>query len=173
MDAVLLSRWHRGRIALRRCCIESQVGSELRYVTEPMAEYGKTKDRGRARRTYWEPLTVIAILAGAIVVVVPAIIGRSELPTLDANTKKMVIAKERETPFTPGVPGRSSSEACNTTSRACQQWTALAVGCEENMKRRDAGYLGKFSRSYCEEMEQFREQVTGIAASTEQGAYQF
>jgi|GEM_PF-7096150 len=41
------------------------------------------------------------------------------------------------------------------------------------MKRRDAGYLGQFPRNYCDEMEQFREQVTGIASSTDPGAYMF
>jgi len=138
-----------------------------------MAEYGKTKDCGRARHTYSRPLIVIPILAGAIVVAIPAIIGRSELPTLDANTNKMVRAKEREIPFTPGVPGRSSSEVCNTTSKVCQQWTALAVGCEENMKRRDAGYLGKFNRSYCDEAEALREKLTGVENSSDPGAYDF
>jgi len=91
----------------------------------------------------------------------------------DAATAAIVTAKERETPFTPGVPGRSSSEVCNTTSKACQQWTALVVGCEENMKRRDAGYLGKFERSYCDEAEALREKLTGVALSTSPGAYDF
>jgi len=90
-----------------------------------------------------------------------------------AVTAALVAAKQRETPFTPGVPGRYRSEVCNTTSEACQLWTALTFGCEENQKRRDAGYLGKFERGYCNEAEALRQKLTGVALSTSPGAYDF
>lgn len=91
----------------------------------------------------------------------------------DAAVAAVVSAKERETPFTPGVAGRSANEVCSSTTPECQQWTALAVGCEENIKRRDAGYMGQFSRNYCDEMEVFRERITGVENSSSPGAYSF
>lgn len=75
--------------------------------------------------------------------------------------------------FQPGVPGRSSSEVCNSNSQECQTWTALATACQENMRQREAGYMGRFDRNYCTEMEEYRERVSGVALSTDPGAYNF
>jgi len=75
--------------------------------------------------------------------------------------------------FAPGVPGRSNNEVCNTSSVECQHWTALAIKCQDNMRRREEGYMGKFDRNYCTEMETYREQVTGVSVSTDPGAYSF
>ena len=74
--------------------------------------------------------------------------------------------------FTPGVEGRSAEEVCNTTSTECQEWTALAEQCQENMRRRDEGYMGRLE-PYCDQMETYRERVTGIALSSDPGAYNF
>jgi len=74
--------------------------------------------------------------------------------------------------FTPGVEGRSADEVCNSTSKECQEWTALARQCQENMRRRDEGYMGRLE-PYCDQMETYREQVTGIALSSDPGAYNF
>ena len=60
-------------------------------------------------------------------------------------------------------PQTSSSDA----------WTKLALGCEENMKRLDEGFVGRFDRKYCSEAETRRETATGIALSTSPGAYIF
>jgi hypothetical protein len=74
--------------------------------------------------------------------------------------------------FKPGVEGRSAEEVCQSTSPECQQWTALAIKCEENTRRRDEGYMGRLE-PYCGQMEDFREQVTGIPLSSSPGAYAF
>ena len=75
--------------------------------------------------------------------------------------------------FDPGVPGRPSNMVCNSTSKECQQWTELAIGCEKNIKQRDQGYMGKFNNNYCGLMETHREKVTGVALSTDAGAFDF
>ncbi len=77
-----------------------------------------------------------------------------------------------EPPFTSGVPGRIPAEACQSTSFECQEWTKLARKCEENMRQREAGFMGH-QLPYCSEMETFREQVTGIPDSGSPGAYSF
>jgi len=78
----------------------------------------------------------------------------------------------KEEAFKPGVEGRSAEEVCQSTSPDCQQWTALAIKCQENMSRRDEGYMGRLE-PYCDQMETLREQVTGIAVSSDPGAYSF
>jgi hypothetical protein len=67
---------------------------------------------------------------------------------------------------------RPASERCNSDSKECKEWTKLAIGCEQNMKRRDGGYMGKLP-PYCTSMENLRERVTGIESSTAPGAYNF
>ena len=67
---------------------------------------------------------------------------------------------------------RPASERCNSESADCKQWTEWAIKCEENMKRRDEGYMGKLT-PYCSAMEDLRERVTGIELSTAPGAYDF
>jgi hypothetical protein len=74
--------------------------------------------------------------------------------------------------FAPGVEGRGADEVCNSTSKECQEWTALAQQCQENMRRRDEGYMGRLE-PYCDQMETYRERVTGIALSSDPGAYNF
>jgi hypothetical protein len=74
--------------------------------------------------------------------------------------------------FVPGVPGRSADEFCNSTSPECERWTALAIKCEDALRQRDAGYMGR-QEPYCDQAEQYREQVTGIALSSDPGAYNF
>ena len=74
--------------------------------------------------------------------------------------------------FTPGVEGRSASEACQTTSQECQTWTELAKKCEESLRQREAGYMGR-QEPYCTQAETYREEVTGIPLSTAPGAYSF
>jgi len=78
----------------------------------------------------------------------------------------------KEEAFKPGVEGRSAEEVCQSSSPECQQWTALAIKCQENMNRRDEGYMGRLE-PYCDQMETLREQVTGIAVSSDPGAYSF
>ena len=75
-------------------------------------------------------------------------------------------------PFRPGVPGRGTDEVCNSSSPECQHWTALAIKCEDNMRQRDAGHLGPLE-PYCDQAEQYREQVTGVPDSSSPGAYGF
>jgi len=72
-----------------------------------------------------------------------------------------------------GVEGRSKEQICDSTTIKCKHWTELAKGCAENLRRREAGFLGKFPRNYCSEAETYREQVTGIADSNAKGAYSF
>ena len=91
----------------------------------------------------------------------------------DEITIDLVLAKSKETPFTPGVVGRNNSETCQTTSKACQQWTALAIGCEANLKRRFEGFNGKFLQDYCGKAEDLRERVTGVELSTAPNAFSF
>jgi hypothetical protein len=74
--------------------------------------------------------------------------------------------------FVPGVEGRGADEVCQSNSAECQQWTELAQKCEENMRQRDAGYMGR-QEPYCGQMETYRERVTGVALSTAPGAYAF
>lgn len=74
--------------------------------------------------------------------------------------------------FAPGVPGRGPAEVCQSTSAACQQWTELARKCEENMRQRDAGFMGR-QLPHCSDMEALRERVTGIPDSGSPGAYSF
>ena len=71
------------------------------------------------------------------------------------------------------VTGRTAEEICHSTTSECKHWTELAQGCAENMRQRDAGYMGKFPRNYCSEAETYREQVSGIADSSAKGAYSF
>jgi hypothetical protein len=73
---------------------------------------------------------------------------------------------------TPSVPGRTRENACMSTTPECKKWTELAIKCEENMKLREQGYMGELT-SYCGEMEDYREQITGIALSSDPGAYDF
>ncbi|MCB4411678.1 hypothetical protein [Synechococcus sp. MU1611] len=68
---------------------------------------------------------------------------------------------------------RGADEVCTTASKACVTWTKMAIGCEENMQRRDEGYMGKFDRNWCSEMETYREAVTGVELSSDTGAYSF
>jgi hypothetical protein len=74
--------------------------------------------------------------------------------------------------FVPGVEGRSLSETCQTKSAECQEWTALAKKCEENMAKRDAGDMSPM-KPYCSDMETLREQASGVALSTDPGAFNF
>jgi hypothetical protein len=74
--------------------------------------------------------------------------------------------------FTPGVKGRSAKEVCQSRTPACQKWTELARKCEDNMRQRDAGYMGP-QKPYCTQAETFREKVTGIPLSSAPGAYNF
>ena len=78
----------------------------------------------------------------------------------------------KQQPFSPGVEGRGVGEVCNSTSKECQEWTALAEQCQQNMRRRDEGYMGRLE-PYCNQAETYREQVTGIALSSDPGAYNF
>ena len=64
-------------------------------------------------------------------------------------------------------------DICTSESKTCVAWTKLALGCEENMKRLDEGFVGRFDRKYCSEAETRRETATGIALSTSPGAYIF
>jgi hypothetical protein len=57
-------------------------------------------------------------------------------------------------------------------SPECQKWTALARQCEEDLRRRDEGYMGRLGDS-CLQAEELREQVTGIPLSSSPGAYAF
>lgn len=75
-------------------------------------------------------------------------------------------------PFQPGVKGRSAKEVCHSSSQACQQWTSLARKCEDNMRQRDAGYMGP-QKPYCTQAETLRERSTGIKSSSAPGAYDF
>lgn len=74
--------------------------------------------------------------------------------------------------FTPGVEGRSATEVCQTASKECQTWTELAKKCEENMRRREAGFMGRLE-PFCDQAENYREQVTRIPESSSPGAYNF
>jgi hypothetical protein len=109
------------------------------------------------------------------VVLAPLLAGVTGLllPSPDQKQQSSDPLEKTDQPFAPGVPGRQASEVCNTTTPECRHWTALAIRCEENMRRRDEGYLGQFDRNYCSEMESYREQVTGIAVSSDSGAYSF
>ena len=53
------------------------------------------------------------------------------------------------------------------------RWEWLYEKCEQQMKRRDAGYMGSFERSYCLEAEEMRERITGVLNSNDPGAMDF
>jgi hypothetical protein len=74
--------------------------------------------------------------------------------------------------FVPGVEGRGPDEVCQSDSAECQEWTALARKCEENMRARDAGDMSP-QQPYCSQAEALREQITGIEDSSSPGAYRF
>lgn len=74
--------------------------------------------------------------------------------------------------FVPGVEGRGADEVCQSNSAECQEWTELARKCEENMRARDAGDMSP-QKQYCAEAEKLRERLTGIALSSEPGAFSF
>jgi hypothetical protein len=74
--------------------------------------------------------------------------------------------------FSPGVGGRSAFDTCQTTSEECRTWTELARKCEDNMRRRDSGFMGRLE-PFCDQAEDYRERVTGVADSSEKGAYDF
>ena len=103
------------------------------------------------------------MVAGGLIVA--ATIFGSLLP----DAEKAAQPKKEETVATLNRP---ASERCNSDTLACKEWTKLAIGCDENMKRRDEGYTGKLT-PYCSAAENYREQVTGIASSTAPGAYVF
>ncbi|WP_341880503.1 hypothetical protein [Synechococcus sp. UW140] len=109
----------------------------------------------------------------AVTVIRPPQTTTTRQLSADEVTIDLVLAKSKETNFTPGVVGRDSSETCQTTSKACQQWTALAVGCEANLKRRFEGFNGKFLMDYCGKAEDLRERVTGVELSTAPDAFSF
>ena len=118
-----------------------------------------------------------AVPAVAVVAVV-AVVGLSRLPLerIGAPPPKPELQLTEsippEPPFTPGVPGRSPAEVCQSTSSACQAWTELARKCEDNMRQREAGFMGALP-AHCSEMETLRERVTGVSDSSSPGAYQF
>ena len=61
---------------------------------------------------------------------------------------------------------RSADEVCTTDSALCSAWTRKALQCEENLANAVPG-------TACTEMEEYREMVTGIAVSSDPGAYSF
>lgn len=70
------------------------------------------------------------------------------------------------------IPERETSEACQSSSPECRRWTELAKLCEENLRQRDAGFMGR-QEPYCTQAEEYREAVTGVADSTAPGAHRF
>jgi hypothetical protein len=117
---------------------------------------------------------VPVVVAAAVV----AVVGLSRLPLerIAGPPPKPEPQPEKSSPpnppFTPGVPGRSPAEVCQSTSPACQAWTELARKCEDNMRQREAGFMGQ-QPPHCSEMEALRERVTGVPDSSSPGAYQF
>jgi hypothetical protein len=109
------------------------------------------------------------IVPAAVAVAVVAVVGLSRVPL-----EQIGAAPPGPQPpaFAPGVPGRGPAEVCHSTSAACQQWTELARKCEENMRQRDAGFMGR-QLPHCSDMEALRERVTGIPDSGSPGAYSF
>ena len=67
---------------------------------------------------------------------------------------------------------RPANQKCNSDSPECKQWTKLAIKCDANVARREAGYMGKLE-SWCGDAEEYREKVTGIDLSSNPGAYIF
>ena len=104
----------------------------------------------------------LMVLGGAIIA---ATIFGSLLP----EAEKAERPKKEEAVATLNRP---ASERCNSDTLACKEWTKLAIGCDENMKRQDEGYMGKLT-PYCTEAETLRERVTGIELSSDPGAYNF
>jgi len=61
---------------------------------------------------------------------------------------------------------RDSSEACDSDSPECRDWTLMALKCEENLAN---GVRG----TDCTKAEEFRELMTGVMNSSDAGAYRF
>jgi len=61
---------------------------------------------------------------------------------------------------------RSPAEVCTSDSAECKTWTELALKCEQNLANAVAG-------NACTKAEEYREQVTGVALSSDPGAYSF
>jgi|GEM_PF-5651470 len=74
-----------------------------------------------------QKIGVWAQWAGAGVIIAPMLAGLTALLN-PSPAPKQAEQTTTTTTFQPGVPGRTTEEVCNTTSKACQQWTALAVG---------------------------------------------
>ena len=103
-----------------------------------------------------------ALTGAAAVVVGAALIGCAyEKPTTVSSS-----------PVEPKTLNRPANEKCNSDSYLCERWTELAIKCEENMARRDEGYMGRLE-PWCLRTEKYREQVTGIELSGAPGAYNF
>lgn len=82
-------------------------------------------------------------------------------------------AQESSQPLpAPQATERAANERCNSSSEACKEWTALAEKCDENMRKRDAGYMGQLP-GYCDQAEALRERASGVANSSDPGAYVF
>lgn len=104
-----------------------------------------------------------AALSGAAAVVVgAALIGcAAEKPTTVSSS-----------PVETKTLNRPANEKCNSDSAECKLWTEISIKCDENLARRDEGYMGKLE-PWCSQAEEFREQVTGIELSSAPGAYNF
>lgn len=61
---------------------------------------------------------------------------------------------------------RGPAEVCSSDSVECKTWAKLALTCEQNLANAVAG-------NACTKAEQYREQVTGVAVSSDPGAYNF
>jgi len=86
-------------------------------------------------------------------------------------------------PFRPGVPGRDAWRFCNSTTKECKHWTALAIQCDDHMDwvRRNSGQeflLELFSLrdllgDPCSRAEKYRRKVTGVYEEDAPGSHLF
>lgn len=136
------------------------------------ADRQDAEDHARQNRVVWMGLGLFA--ATAVFVGVSSHLSglavRSEAPTPAVTAEQ-----PQQTPAPASAPAtdreqllafRSSDEICASQTQACADWITLSLQCETNLANGIPG-------NSCSRAEALRERETGVALSTDPGAYNF
>lgn len=136
------------------------------------ADRQDAEDHARQNRVVWMGLGLFA--ATAVFVGVSSHLSglavRSEAPTPAVTAEQ-----PQQTPAPASAPAtdreqllafRSSDEICASQTQACADWITLSLQCETNLANGIPG-------NSCSQAEALRERETGVALSTDPGAYNF
>lgn len=106
----------------------------------------------------------------------PAISIPPAMTTRQSNSIEAIRARRAEFMAGPPIAQPATKAAVATQppaqSAEKQEWLRLKNLCDENMARRDAGFMGRLE-PYCLRAEELRERATGIELSTSPGASNF